>query len=68
MKVIKTDKLIEFCGGCNNSIVLKKFIQVDENQLFERAWLDRYENEEDELHRRIRIIGFCLCGNIYLLK
>ena len=36
-KVIKTDKLVNFCGGCNNSITSVKFVAVDECESLEKA-------------------------------
>lgn len=65
-KIIKTDKSVEFCSGCNNQIKLKKFIQVDEDEAFDKAWERRNENEGDELFKHERFMGFCLCGNIYI--
>lgn len=59
-KVIKTKNYSNFCGGCNNTILMHRFVQVDEGQSFESAW--EQKNEEG----RERFLGFCLCGNIYL--
>ena len=65
-KIIKTEHLANFCGGCNNTVILKRFIQIDEDQLLEEAWKEKYKNENDELFKRLRFMGFCLCGNVYL--
>lgn len=65
-KVIKTKNYSNFCGGCNNTVILKRFVQVDEGQSFEIAWKQKNENEGDELFKRKRFLGFCMCGNIYL--
>ena len=67
-KIIKTDKLVNFCGGCNNQVDLHRFVQVDEAQPFEEAWEQRHKNENDELFKRMRAMGFCLCGNVYLYE
>jgi len=65
-EIIKTEKFTNYCKGCNNQVELQKFIAVDEAQSFEEAWEHRHENENDELFKRIRFIGFCLCGNVWL--
>lgn len=65
-KIIKTENLVNFCGGCNNQVHLKKFIQVEESQTLEEAWEKRHENEGDNVFTRVRLMGFCLCGNVWL--
>lgn len=65
-KIIKTDKFSTFCGGCNNTVELHKFIRVDEAQSIDEAWEKRHENVKDDLFKRTRFMGFCLCGNIYI--
>lgn len=64
-KVIKTENRVNFCGGCNSSVVLDKFIQFDELETKESAWERRGENSNDELFARTKYLGFCLCGNIF---
>lgn len=66
-KIIKTNKLVNFCGGCNSHIVLQKFIAIDEGESINEAWERRQENEGDELFKRRRMMAFCLCGNVYIL-
>ena len=65
-KIIKTDKQVNFCGGCNNQITLKRFIKIDEGETIDSAWERRHENEGDELFKHTRFMGFCLCGNIFI--
>ena len=65
-KIIKTKDLNNFCGGCNNTVELHRFVQVDEGEPIESAWERRHENENDELFKHTRFMGFCLCGNIYI--
>ena len=59
-KVIKTDKLNNFCGGCNNSVILGQFFKADENESMQSAW-----DRADEPGRTM-FIGMCVCGNVYL--
>ena len=65
-EIVKTDSISNFCGGCNNSVMLQKFVVVDEGESFETAWERRHENEDDSVFKRTRFMGFCLCGNIWL--
>lgn len=67
-EVIKTDKLSIFCGGCNNTVELKRFIQVDESQTIEEVMSMIDKNESDSLFCRKRYMGFCLCGNVWVNK
>lgn len=64
--IIKTKEKNNFCGGCNSTIILDRFLMVDEGQSLEGAMERSRENENDELFRRTRFMGFCLCGNVYL--
>ena len=65
-KIIETDKYSNFCGGCNNTVTLQRFVALDEGETTESAMNRIHENENDELFKRERFIGFCLCGNVYL--
>ena len=65
-KVVKTDDAVNFCGGCNNQVVMSKFIAVDEGEEINKAWERRNENANDEVFKRSRYMGFCSCGNVYL--
>ena len=67
-KVIKTNDLVNFCGGCSWQIHLQRFIAVDEAELFESAWERRHEAATDELFSRSIYLGRCLCGNVFLHK
>lgn len=64
--IIRTENLVNFCSGCNNSIALNKFVQVDEGQTLEDAWRDKFKDEHDVCFKRIRWMGFCSCGNIFI--
>lgn len=65
-KVVETENYKNFCGGCNNSVILKHFIVVDEEQTVTQALDELQKNRDDELFTRERFLGFCLCGKIYL--
>lgn len=65
-EIIKTDKYKNFCGGCNNVVELHRFIRVDEMQSCQEALEKIEENKIDELFKRSRFMGFCVCGNIWL--
>lgn len=66
IKFVET--VVNFCGGCNSTVKLQKFVAVDEGETLESAWIKRYENKDDELFKRTRLMGFCQCGNVYLFK
>jgi len=65
-KIIETSGLKDYCGGCNNTVLLHKFVQVDEAESLEDAIARRHENEGD-VYSRTKFIGFCPCGNIWVL-
>ena len=67
-KVIKTQDLVNFCGGCNNQITLRRFVTVDEAESFDSAWERRNELRGDPLFSRQIYLGRCSCSNVYLLK
>ena len=65
-KVIKTNDLVNFCGGCNSQITLQRFVAVDEMESFDSAWERRNELSNDDLFSRQVYLGRCMCGNIFL--
>ena len=67
-EIIYTNFQINFCGGCNNTVELKKFVMVDESETQEEALEKQENNIDDVLHKRRRFMAFCLCGNVYLLN
>lgn len=58
--------LNNFCGGCNNTVILNRFVMVDEGQDFRVAWEMKHDMENDKLFKRTRFMAFCLCGNIFI--
>ena len=65
-EVIKTDKLNNFCVGCNNTVTLQRFIAIDEGQSLEDAIESKDKNKGDELFSREIFVGRCLCGNVFI--
>ena len=65
-EIIKTEDFLNFCGGCNNSVRMRKFVVVDEGEPLEEAVKKMNENQDDEIFKRKRFMGFCICGNVWL--